>query len=1345
MIKNITIPKTLTEAEYYPTLGERGAFSESLIETAVFENGITAIPDNIFLDCQTLKNVTIPERVTLIENSAFKGCTSLQKITIPESVKEIQYSAFEGCIALTALKLPSKIEKLGGNLIKGCTLIKNITIPKTVTEAMIYNPRRGAFSESSVETAAFEDGITTVPNNIFLNCKTLKSVTIPESVKEIQYSAFEGCVALTALKLPSKIEKIGCNVIKGCTLIKSITIPKTVTEAMTYNPRRGAFSESSVETAVFEDGITTVPNNIFFDCQTLKNVTIPEGVTLIGHEAFENCIGLQKVTIPESVKEIQYSAFEGCVSLTALKLPSKIEKIGGNVIKGCTLIKSITIPKTVTEAMTYNPRRGAFSESSVETAVFEDGITTVPDNIFLNCNTLRNVTIPESVVEIKSSAFANCSELISINLPKGLKTLGRNVFQNCSKLFLYADKFSEAAAYLVNNEVNFDFISENYPTTGALDRNKSSYVSLSSSVLSSGKVVLNADYKLSDTSVNDRYILISVPKSMADGDKAVMLDGEYLEKFTFRDGILKIGVKNDSGNIKVILTPDKVGTYSKSFARLQYKKSNVTCVETIDIIDIATASFTLNIPSEISSKEFTVSGIVFPETEVSLYCGDKLLGKTVSSKVGVYSAEVILPEVRNAAQYTVTAKANIKGEAEEVSSTLRYLENTPELTDFKFYYVYAHSEQEKCIDLLSLNGKRPTTTVYIHDPMRFEIEIANDQDIEDVVVSSTKNGIKKYIKAEYEKKTGKYIAKGYFDPKNTSYVPGTLNVEYRQKQKDIPYTEIKKVDLSSKSVTDSLPSEIKNSTCTVKSKTSNYYEAVFKIDQKASKFAGDELKLIVKSFDKDFSGKILGIASEAEKIYAYTVKDENGKSKLVNIDYSDPYEYVAIVKDLSTSEVIKTVIEVIGKDNETPLADDILAYMGYIGQISGFLYSMHEIDTSYDDLSSKIMEKYRENPDMMTEKLKQAKELQRNKDMFTVTSMLMSLALMSLGPEMVVASAMMTVLLGTFKIAASNIWDLRERRILNGSSGFNINMLMDPSGYVYEAVASNRLEGVKTTIYYKDSKTGKAVKWNAEEYDQMNPLYTDDAGQYAWDVTEGLWQVKYEKDGYVTATSDWLPVPPPQLDVNIGLKTNRAPNVKSFEMTDGGLVVSFDQYIDLTTVNSKNLAVSKNGKNVSGSWTALNAEEDPTNTSVKYASIFRINGIKGDGKYELKTSGIVNYAGIKMKGTDSKTLNVGELKSQLSVAINDIALNYKKSTTIKPTIKADDGAKYTVEYSSSNTKVATVDENGKIYGAKKGSATITCTVTDSNGNVATDTCKVTVGYSFGQWLIVIVLFGWIWY
>ena len=100
-----------------------------------------------------------------------------------------------------------------------------------------------------------------------------------------------------------------------------------------------------------------------------------------------------------------------------------------------------------------------------------------------------------------------------------------------------------------------------------------------------------------------------------------------------------------------------------------------------------------------------------------------------------------------------------------------------------------------------------------------------------------------------------------------------------------------------------------------------------------------------------------------------------------------------------------------------------------------------------------------------------------------------------------------------------------------------------------------------------------------------------------------------------------------------------------------------------------------------------------------------------------------------------------------SVSIDDITLNYKKSTTLKPTIKADEGAKYKVEYSTSNAKVATVDKNGKVTATKRGSgsATITCTVTDSNGNVVKDTCKVNVSLTWWQWIITIVLFGWIWY
>lgn len=110
--------------------------------------------------------------------------------------------------------------------------------------------------------------------------------------------------------------------------------------------------------------------------------------------------------------------------------------------------------------------------------------------------------------------------------------------------------------------------------------------------------------------------------------------------------------------------------------------------------------------------------------------------------------------------------------------------------------------------------------------------------------------------------------------------------------------------------------------------------------------------------------------------------------------------------------------------------------------------------------------------------------------------------------------------------------------------------MIDPSGFVYEAVPSNRVEGVTATIFYKEyvedmygEVTEKSVIWDAEAYAQKNPLFTDADGMYQWDVPQGEWMVRFEKDGYETAHTDWLPVPPPQLDVNIGIYQTVMPQV----------------------------------------------------------------------------------------------------------------------------------------------------------------------------------------------------------
>ncbi len=88
---------------------------------------------------------------------------------------------------------------------------------------------------------------------------------------------------------------------------------------------------------------------------------------------------------------------------------------------------------------------------------------------------------------------------------------------------------------------------------------------------------------------------------------------------------------------------------------------------------------------------------------------------------------------------------------------------------------------------------------------------------------------------------------------------------------------------------------------------------------------------------------------------------------------------------------------------------------------------------------------------------------------------------------------------------------------------------------------------------------------------------------------------------------------------------------------------------------------------------------------------------------------------------------------------NSITANYKQTKKID--FESSYSAKQ-IKWESSNTKVATVDENGNVKMTGKGTATITAKSTD--GKVSSQ-CKVTVKYAWWQWIIKIVLLGFLWY
>ena len=123
--------------------------------------------------------------------------------------------------------------------------------------------------------------------------------------------------------------------------------------------------------------------------------------------------------------------------------------------------------------------------------------------------------------------------------------------------------------------------------------------------------------------------------------------------------------------------------------------------------------------------------------------------------------------------------------------------------------------------------------------------------------------------------------------------------------------------------------------------------------------------------------------------------------------------------------------------------------------------------------------------------------------------------------------------------------------------------IADPSGFVFEGIESNRLSGVTVTLYQADDDKGTNSRvWNSTPFDQKNPLTTDQQGQYLWMVPEGWWQVRYALEGYDSAESEWMVVPPIRTEVNQAMVSDAPAAARlRYSQEAGFLVLEFDRPI----------------------------------------------------------------------------------------------------------------------------------------------------------------------------------------
>ena len=276
-------------------------------------------------------------------------------------------------------------------------------------------------SRSRVKSAVIAEGVTSIGESAFENCRSLTSVTIPNSVTSIGWSAFFYCKSLTSVTIPDSVTSVGAYAFLGCTSLTSVTIPNSV---------------------------TSIGGCAFDECWSLTSVTIPDSVTSIGDSAFASCTSLTSVTIPDSVTSIGGGAFAWCTSLTGIWVTEGNSHYSSDA-------SGVLFSKDKTTLVQYP---GAFAAYAIP-----DSVTSIGAGAFGGCTSLTSVTIPDSVTSIGGIAFGNCKSLTSVTIPDSVTSIGDGAFASCTSLtdVYYAGSEAQWKAISISSTENDDLLTAN--------------------------------------------------------------------------------------------------------------------------------------------------------------------------------------------------------------------------------------------------------------------------------------------------------------------------------------------------------------------------------------------------------------------------------------------------------------------------------------------------------------------------------------------------------------------------------------------------------------------------------------------------------------------------------------------------------------------------------------------------------------------------------------------------------------------------------------------------------------------------------------------------------------------
>ena len=463
------------------------AFYHNTFTQISIPSTVAVIGQNAFTSCVNLASVSIPDGVTTIKDEAFCNCSALKTIVIPNSVTTLGESVFYYCRGLTSAIIGDNVTSLRHMVFFSCSALESIHIGKGVSVI-----EQSAFSGcESLKAIDIPDNVKSIGALTFMDCSNLASITIGSGVDNIGTSLFGKHHCLKSIKVRKNnatydsrqdcnciIETSTGTLLYGC---QTSFIPDGVKHI-----GGDAFGNSRGLTSIkMPASVLTIGNFAFGNCDNLRNLVIGPNVTRIGDSAFENCCSLVQVTIPASVSVIEDNAFYGCDITDLTNLADVPQAVGsqtfseynklhvkkglkdaysqapywkkftiaddiegdnpGIVMSGtCGLNVKYVLTSDGTLTISGSGDMKNFSSYSyapwhsvkeiLERVVIEDGVTSIGDRVFYDCNYITWVSIPGTVTSIGTLSFNYCTALPSIEIPGSVTSIGEEAFAHCSSL-----------------------------------------------------------------------------------------------------------------------------------------------------------------------------------------------------------------------------------------------------------------------------------------------------------------------------------------------------------------------------------------------------------------------------------------------------------------------------------------------------------------------------------------------------------------------------------------------------------------------------------------------------------------------------------------------------------------------------------------------------------------------------------------------------------------------------------------------------------------------------------------------------------------------------------------------